>query len=485
MRQLLTVAACCLLVLAVPAHSEDDIQEEDGVLVLTEKNFEVAIKSNPFILVEFYAPWCGHCKQFAPEYSGAAKQLKQANPPIPLAKVDSTTELKLAEEHGVRGYPTIRLFIDGRDQEYTGGRTEQSIVTWVLKKAGPPAVQLSDVGAAEAFEKENRLAVVGLFEEATARGAFEQAARQVEDVMFAYSTASDVAQRYQASPPSLKMFFPHDEKAATFTGNMQSADDIEKFVKAYRHPIVTDFTGETAPELFADGRPILFLFRDKDDKGKAAEEALRKAAVSLERRLLVAVAGSSEPMDQRLMDYVSVDPQDVPTARIVTNPMGAMVKYRLGTDVSEESLVSFVREFEGGQLKPYLQSEAVPASQPGPVYVLVGSTFESVVKDTSKDVLVKFYAPWCGHCKKLEPVYNQVAKKLEGIPSLVIAKLDATANDVEGAEVEGFPTIKFWRADNKEEPLDYDADRDVDSFISWLEEKASRPFSRDQVHTEL
>jgi len=486
MRQPLQIV-CCITLALVCSRGDDtaEFPEEDGVLVLSEKNFEVAIKSNPFILVEFFAPWCGHCKQFAPEYAGAAKQLKQANPPIPLAKVDATAELKLAEEYGVRGYPTIRLFIDGRDQEYTGGRTEQSIVTWVLKKAGPPAMQLGEVGQADAFEKENRLAVVGLFDQATARGAFEQAARQVEDVMFAYSTADDVVAKYGAAPPSLKMFFPHDEQSAVFTGNMQSAEEIESFVKAYRHPIVTDFTGESAPELFGDGRPIMFLFRDKDEKGEAAEKAVRKAALTFERKVLVAVAGSSEPMDQRLMDYVSVTPEELPTARLVTNPMGSMSKYRLGGEVTEDSITALVRDHEAGRLKPYLQSEPVPTNQPGPVHILVGSTFESVVKDTSKDVLVKFYAPWCGHCKKLEPVYTAVAKKLEGIPSVVIAKIDATANDVEDVDIEGFPTLKFWRAENKEEPLDYDGDRDVDSFIAWLEEKATHPFSRESGNVEL
>merc|ERR1712032_615452 len=103
----------------------------------------------------------------------------------------------------------------------------------------------------------------------------------------------------------------------------------------------------------------------------------------------------------------------------------------------------------------------------------VGSTFESVVKDPKRDVFVEFYAPWCGHCKKLEPVYREVAKKLEAVASLSIAKIDATANDVVDVDVEGFPTIKLWRAEHKDDPLDYDGDRDVDSFVQWLEEKVS------------
>merc|ERR1719326_2243116 len=149
MAQMLAVLGIVLF-----AHSRaGEVTEEDSVLVLNEGNFEETIRGNPFILVEFYAPWCGHCKQFAPEYAAAAKQLKGSTPPVPLAKVDATAETKLAEQYGVRGYPTIRLFIDGRDQEYTGGRTEQSIVTWVHKKTGPPAVQLEDAASAEQFEK--------------------------------------------------------------------------------------------------------------------------------------------------------------------------------------------------------------------------------------------------------------------------------------------------------------------------------------------
>merc|ERR1712185_880889 len=133
-----------------------------------------------------------------------------------------------------------------------------------------------------------------------------------------------------------------------------------------------------------------------------------------------------------------------------------MTKYRLMGDISTSSVATFVQDFEAGRLKPHYKSEDPPTSQTGPVVTVVGSTFDSIVMDPNKDVLVEFYAPWCGHCKKLDPIYKDEAKKLEVVGSLTIAKMDATANDVAGVDVEGFPTIKLWRADKKDDPLDFD-----------------------------
>jgi len=332
------------------------------------------------------------------------------------------------------------------------------------------------------FERENKVAVVGLFDEATSRAPFEVTARQFEDVMFAFSTAPEVAARYNVQPPTLRMFFPHDEQVVNFDGDMQNSDAMAAFVKSYRYPLVTPFDGESAPDLFSDGRPILFLFRDQDEKGREAEKELRKAATQLNRQVLVSIAGSSEPMDQRLMDYISVEPEELPTVRLVTSPTAGMTKYKPDApEVTEASLVNFVNDYNAGSLKPHMKSEQKPGTQLGPVFVLVGSTFESIVKDPTKDVLVEFYAPWCGHCKKLEPVYRDVAKRLESVPTMLVAKIDATQNDVEGVDVEGFPTIKFWRANNKKDPLDYDGDRDAESFLAWLEEKATHPFNREEL----
>ncbi len=101
-----------------------DITPDDykgtNVVVLTSDTFEETITSNKWVLVQFYAPWCGHCKAFRHEYLKAAEKLADRDPPIPFAVVDATSETKLAELYGVRGYPTLKFFHLGKDMDYGG-----------------------------------------------------------------------------------------------------------------------------------------------------------------------------------------------------------------------------------------------------------------------------------------------------------------------------------------------------------------------------
>lgn len=105
------------------SYSPPAVDEKD-VVVLKESNFSDFIANNRYVMVEFYAPWCGHCLALAPEYAAAATALKDEEDKVVLAKVDATEESELAQKYEVQGYPTVYFFVDGIHKPYTGQRTK-------------------------------------------------------------------------------------------------------------------------------------------------------------------------------------------------------------------------------------------------------------------------------------------------------------------------------------------------------------------------
>lgn len=130
-------------------------------------------------------------------------------------------------------------------------------------------------------------------------------------------------------------------------------------------------------------------------------------------------------------------------------------------------------DLQEGKLEPYVKSEEIPEKNDGPVVVAVGKNFDDVVVNNGKDTLVEFYAPWCGHCKKLTPVFEELGTKLKD-EDVAIVKMDATANDVPPQfEVRGFPTLFWLPKDSKDKPVKYDGGREVDDFIQYISAHSS------------
>ncbi|XP_059957329.1 protein disulfide-isomerase A3-like [Mesoplodon densirostris] len=135
-----------------------------------------------------------------------------------------------------------------------------------------------------------------------------------------------------------------------------------------------------------------------------------------------------------------------------------------------KALEIFLQDYFDGNLKRYLKSEPIPESTDRPVKVVVAKNVDELVSDETKDMLIEFYAPWCGHCKNLEPKYKELGEgfpeKLRKDLDIIIAKMDATAPSP--YEVRGFPTICFSPANKKLNPKKYEGGHELNDFISYL-----------------
>ncbi|KAG0028482.1 hypothetical protein BGZ82_008423 [Podila clonocystis] len=136
--------------------------------------------------------------------------------------------------------------------------------------------------------------------------------------------------------------------------------------------------------------------------------------------------------------------------------------YSGGRDL--DSLVSFVTKKSGirSSIKKVIS----------PVETVTDATFDDKVVNSKKNVLVEFYAPWCGHCKNLAPTYEKVGRDFAKEKNVVIAKVDATVETVSAAKygVSGYPTIKYFAADGS--VIEYEGGREEQDFIDFINKRA-------------
>ncbi|RAL40285.1 hypothetical protein DM860_006355 [Cuscuta australis] len=460
------------------SYEPPEVDEKD-VAVLKEGNFSEFIAKNKYVMVEFYAPWCGHCQALTPEYAAAATELKGEE--VALAKVDATEEAELAQKYEVQGFPTVYLFVDGVHKPYNGQRTKEAIVAWIKKKTGSALFNITTIEDAEHILATEPKLVLGFLDSLVGSYSDElaSAAKLEDDVIFYQTSNSDVAKLFHLDPevkrPALVMIKTEAEKINLFDG-MFTKSAISEFVYENKVPLVNYFTRETAPQIFEN--PIkkqLILFTSSNDSDKFLS-TFHEAAKSFKGKLVcVFVEMDNEDFGKSVSEYFGITGDTPQVIAYTGNDDGR--KFLLEGELTSINIKSFGEKFLEDNLKPFYKSEPIPENNDGDVKIVVGNNFDEIVLDESKDVLLEIYAPWCGHCQSLEPVYNKLAKHLKGIDSLVIAKMDGTANEHPRAKSDGFPTLLFFPAGNKSfEPLTVDTDRTVVAFYKFLKKNASIPF---------
>jgi protein disulfide-isomerase A1 len=442
------------LLLASSAFAADDAD----VVVLTESNFDDHLKDNPKTLVEFYAPWCGHCKRLAPEYAQAATALKDV---APLGKVDCTAEKELCSKYEVNGYPTIKWFTDGEASDYTSGRDAAGIEKFVLGRMRPAVSILDDKDKAPGFTDSSSLVFVAYGDEQP--GDFAKMADHLRDeVVFGFTSDADVAESIGVAKGKAILFRQFDEPQVNYDGDF-SLDNLSDFLNENSFPLVGEIGPENYSKYIERGLPLVWLAVDPEADNKDLIAEASKAAADFTGEIsFVSLDGVKFAAYIQSLGFSG----DLPGV-ILTHDREKFIMDK-ADGVTAAAMKKFASGFKEGTLEPFLKSEEVPAKQDEPVYTLVGKSFEAEVLSVDKHVLVEFYAPWCGHCKKLEPEYTQLGTNWAGNDNVRVAKMDATANDAKGVDISGFPTIYLYKKDGKDKPVTYDGKRTEEDISKWL-----------------
>ncbi|XP_059206610.1 protein disulfide-isomerase A3-like [Centropristis striata] len=468
------------------------------VLELGDADFDYLAAEHETMLVKFYAPWCGHCKKLSPEFEKAASRLKGA---VQLAKVDCTSHLETCSRFGVSGYPTLKIFRNGRDSApYDGPRTAEGIYQVMRKQTGPDSVYLETRDHLQNFIDQYDASIVGVFSGADSShlSEFLRAAGLLrEQFRFAHSLDLKLADKYTKSSESsecvllfrpLRLANKFEDDVVVFRDQL-TIGSLRRFIRDHLYGLCPVMTMENRDRLRV--RDLLTAFYDLDfhhnPRGSNywRNRVMKVASQFSGRGLAFSVANKKDFLSELEEDFGLSDGGELPVVTIRTR-LGHKFTMREEFTRDGSSLQRFLEDYFTGRLKRFIKSEPIPERNSAAVKVVVAESFDEVVNDPDKDVLIQFYSQSCPHCKKLEPVYRELAATLSSDPHIVIAKMNAAENDVPlGYDVQGYPTIYFTPVGRKDEPIRYEGGRELRDFLKFLRSEASHRLvvggSRDEL----
>jgi len=331
----------------------------ENVLHLTVENFDSAVQEHAFLVVEFFAPWCSHCKTLAPEWEKAATTLKgdatAASYGIVLAAVEATEHKSLAEKYSIQGFPTIKIF-EGHNAEdpstYEGPRQAAGIVEFLLKRAAPASTELTAEQEAVALMQAGGVILVYTGE---AEQWWLDLANSKRDAVHWRHTTNEAAMRVLGvQDGTITMLKNFEETTVVYHGDASHSnlDDIIAFIDYHRSPVAVLLKKGDQDALKivfeADKRPNIFLFTNRHDKGLAEFTA----AVQDVRGKMVSARFHDSDFGEAFEHYnLKEFIGEATLAKVLIEDRKNDKKFLMQGDVDQDSVERFIVDFQEGNLE--------------------------------------------------------------------------------------------------------------------------------------
>ncbi|KAG8493524.1 hypothetical protein CXB51_011069 [Gossypium anomalum] len=270
------------------SSTADQFKVDGKVLELDESNFDSAISSLDYILVDFYAPWCRHCKLLSPRFhilhpillDEAAPALAGLKEPIVIAKVNADKFTRLASKHDVDAYPTLKLFMHGVSMEYYGPREADSLVQYLKKFVSTDvSILISDSAISDFVEEAGTFFPIfigfGLNETVLSNLAIKYKKRAWFSVAKDFSDEAKVLYDME-KVPALVAIHPNYKQQSIFYGG----EFLEDFIKQNFLPPVVPLNPETLKLLKDEKRKIVLTITadENEDQTQNLIKLLKAAA---------------------------------------------------------------------------------------------------------------------------------------------------------------------------------------------------------------
>lgn len=408
----------------------------------------------------------------------ASKSAKARGFVTALAVVDAEKESSLSKDFEIEKFPTLVHTRNGKRVKYTDTIGVASILKYLAKVE---RTSLYDIDSEEVLNAFKTPYDSGRHPYVVAQFKGTKDDMQGTKTYMSLATAAkegEVPIAAQYGQPSEKItIYTEGEsgkmEGSVYTGPTDIPEAIDAWIIHTKVPLITFLNPDNARDVLRrhfTTMVVLALTTKEIAELRGADtgavQAFRTAATKYKH------GGSSAPK------FVVIDTESSYCRRFMGHYHGGMelpsrnIIYSEGADdltryllsvksadghSTADEITSFVDNAIKGNLEPFRLSQKTPENIKDVAKVLVRDTFKSKVLESEGDIMVEFFAPWCGHCRNFAPVYEKVAEKIaDGNHPLSVYKIDAVGNDLRDfVDIPGFPTILYYKAGAKDKPVDY------------------------------
>ncbi|XP_028394335.1 probable protein disulfide-isomerase A4 isoform X1 [Dendronephthya gigantea] len=476
------------------------------VVHLTDDTFDDYVAANPSVLVMFYAPWCGHCKAMKPEYVDAAQRMKDEDISGTLAAVDATKESALGKRFEVKGFPTVKYFKDGEFAFDMNERKTDTIVEFMKDPKEPPPPPPAEPEWSETATEINHLKddnfkdflkkkkhVLVMFYAPwcghckKAKPEFTEAAKHhAENKKIGFAAVDCTKETAVCGAhgvegyPTFK-YFNYGKNDEKYTGG-RTKDDFIKFMENPQEPVKPEPEEEqwsdepSAVEHLTDGdfedfvskhnSVLVMFYAPWCGHCKAMKPAYMEAAAEMKAQKVKGMLAAVNCMqEQKLRQKYEVS--GFPSVKYFKDGKYA---YDYPRSRTKDDLVDFMRSPSEANKNPnnIVKNDIPWSDEDNSVIHLTGDNFAEFVQSHSS-VLVMFYAPWCGHCKKTKPEFETAAETFnikEGLGKMAAVDCTQDKELCSKYDVTGYPTIKYFK--EGEDSFKYFQARTAKAFTEFM-----------------
>jgi len=449
-----------LFVVQTITSSTPTFSYEEGIAVLNNTNFGSVIDTFTFSVILFYEPKSKGTLNTTAEFVKTAQSVSNLYPGIKFCKMDGEIYKSYADYYGSKKLPSINLFYQGNDMpvNYTGPYVSEKIANWINKIIKDNVLEVTSLGEISNEVTSNEH--VGLFIGSPSSDAFSTflaVSTVFGDITFIWTNEESIKKNLTIQKETFVLFRQHNKERNKFVGpfNFQA---LKNFTRNYKYQSVMSLDRAAAVRIFDKKETAAFLLRANTGEIEAkAQDEFVSIGYEFRGRIALAVAGLSDTYGAKLAPFLGVANDSAPTVMILDYD-NKQTKYRLDREITRKNIRIFLLNYFAGNLQPFLKSAPIPSQEEsfdGKIRIVVGKTFDNIVLDPSKHVLLELYSPTCKVCQSFAPTYYDLAQKLAGIKDLVIAKIDGSVNDVKNIYVENFPAFFLYPKSTKQNPIEY------------------------------